>query len=863
MHRKVTLALLTTFVATALAIGVNVATSGTLPGTLARYNGWAWPAVAILTVVAGVIAVVQLWSDTEAKPHEGPLRPLLPTPAELPADIADFTGRAQVVGLVRELVENTTSKRSTAVVISAITGMAGIGKTALAVHVAHLARARFPDGQFSVNLRGAEAQALEPTAVLGDFLLQLGMVDLPEDLDGRVRAYRSRVAGKRVLVVLDNAADEEQVRPLLPGSPSCAVLITSRARLLGLAGARLIVLDVLPDDEAVELLGQMIGQSRIAAERDHAEEIVRRCGRLPIAIRIAGAVLTKWPHESLARFAGQLKDERALDVLSAKGSDDVRVGFSLSYRNLAPEDQRLFRLLGLLSAPDFPAWAGDAALGNPTGRGRRTPLGRLVDAQLIEDDRGLDDLAGQRRYRFHDLLREFARERLDATETAAARMEALERILVKYLLLSRNASRLLRPVDTGALPAYEPASFGEDPFRNGALNWFMAEHASLVAAVEQAGQAGLGTLAWQLSLSLEAFFERRAHWDAWHDTCELALAATRAAGDPVGEAQILRSMGYLARERGNPGRSLRFLEQSLRGFRALDDRAGEAHVTCNMIRTYRDLGLFHKASGCYQRALPIARSLGNSWLEANIERDMGMVHRDHGVAAEALACLGKAMKLFQNCGDELLEAYTLRDIGLVYQQQGRSDAAVPRFQEALSGFESLGDQRGAARALNSLGVGYGQQHQWHEAVTCFRRSLDVFRELGDRRWEAYTLRSLGELHREQALALRGRGIVLRLGRRVLERSHWRRAEDRLHESRNILDDLKDQPWEAQTLLSLGEVYAGQCRWNEAIGCLDAALTVFRKIGNRNGQATAQALLDQAATARGDRTSEREEKEETR
>lgn len=415
MRRSLTIVILGTLSTAALAIAINVATGGPLPGVLGRYQGWAWPAVAVLVVATGCVTWVDRRADSGSAAHPAPV----PPPAELPADIPDFTGRDQLVDQVRQLIEHP--ERSTAVVIAVLTGMAGIGKTALAVHVAQRVRARFPDGQFYVNLRGAQAQALAPMTVLGTFLTQLGMVDLPDDLDGRARAYRSRVAGRRVLVVLDNAADEEQVRPLLPGSPSCAVLVTSRARLANLAGTRLVVLDVLPADEAVDLLGQVGGRDRVVAERESATEIVRLCGYLPIAIRIAGAVLIRRPQQSLARFAEQLTRQRPLDVLSAEGGDRLRVGFSLSYRSLGEPEQRQFRLLGLLRAPDFPAWVGDVALGTETDPGTRTPMDRLVDAQLLEDDRGLEDSAGQRRYRCHDLLREFAQDQLASTDTPADR----------------------------------------------------------------------------------------------------------------------------------------------------------------------------------------------------------------------------------------------------------------------------------------------------------------------------------------------------------------------------------------------------------------------------------------------------------
>jgi tetratricopeptide (TPR) repeat protein len=848
MRRTFVVVALSTLVTSALGIAINVATGGTLPGVSEQNKGWVWLAVAVLVVAAGGVALVDQRVGDGARQVDRLSGSAPPPPAELPGDIHDFTGHDEIVEDVRRTLAITGRDQPDAVVISAISGMAGIGKTALAVHVAHLVRGRFPDGQFYVNLRGAEAQPLDPRTVLGDFLSQLGMVDLPEELASRIRAYRSRVAGRRMLVVLDNAADEDQVRPLLPGSSPCKVLVTSRKRLVNLTGARTVVLDTLRTGEAVELLGQICGPGRVAAERGYAEHIVGRCGNLPIAIRIAGAVLSRRPELPLARFAEQLSRERSLDVLSAEGNDDVRVSFDLSYQNLEPREQRQFRLLGLLNAPDFPAWVGDVLLGTATRKGTRSSIDQLVDAQLLEGSRGHEDAAGQLRYRFHDLLREFAQERLEATKSPKAKLAATERVLSQYLRLSEIASHRLQPVGHGKSQcSAHTAAFDGDPFRNGVLAWFKAERVSLETAVEQASAAGLGTLAWQLSLSLEAYFERHTHWDSWQHTHELALDAARVVGDRSGEAQILRSLGYLARERGHPQKALDLLRQGRDVFRALGDQFSEARTLCNMIRAYRDLGDFAEAQKCAQSASATMNSCGDPWLEANIERDIGMAHRDHGNTADAIECLTRALPLFQKAGDEWLATYTKRDMGMVHQQKGEYEVSFSYFQESLAVFRRLEDQRGVARTLNSLGVSHREQRQWVEAADCFRRSLDIFRTIGDRRWEAYTLRSLGELQCKQVLALRQSGVKQRIRRHSRELLQWRETEGNLRESQRILDDLRDRPWEARTQLSLGEVYLAQERWDEAIACLDQSLRTFRTIDNRKGEAEALALLDRAVS----------------
>jgi tetratricopeptide (TPR) repeat protein len=917
MGRRAVIVTLGSLVGLALAIAVNVATGGTLPGRLARYQGWAWAVVGLLGAASVGLAIWQLLlgsrSDYKtASPgtsvkvggdfHDrsrnlsvgdvtggnvvvidhikgdvsihGVERPDLPS--ELPADIADFTGRDEEVARVLAFLEHGQGRQMTAVVISAISGQAGVGKTALAVHAAHLVRRRFPDGQLQVNLRGAEAQALDPGEVLRRFLRRLGIEDdksIPEDLEERAALYRSRIADRRVLILLDNAASEAQVRPLLPGSPTCAALITSRIRLRGLEAARSLDLDVLEPKPATDLLARVIGVERVEAEPEVAEEIIALCGRLPLAIQIAGRRLADMPQLPLARLAEQLRDTRERLSVLRVGDLDVRTSFSWSYRGLQDEEERrLFRLLGLLRARDFPAWVAGAVLGMTPEEGARL-IERLVDARLLEGGRGEEDDAGQHRYRYHDLLRDYAREQLEEEEPAAAPRRALERIVGGYQVLGRTANALLEPRDNPSdphhvsIPRRAGVSTSEEPSRQDALAWFTAERASLVAAIEQASDAGLWRPTWQLAMTLPAFFEPRALWVDWRQTHDLALAATRQGGDREGEAQVLRSLGYLLRELGRPQEAVDFLEQSLQTFRALNDHLGEARVLCNFIRTYRDLGRFTDALACFQRALPAARALGDRWLEANILRDVGMAYRDHGDRDEALAHLEEALPLFQQVGDGWLEAYTVRDIGIVYRQQGRLAEANACFQQSLVVFKELGDRRGVARALNSLGESYREERSWGEAIAHLQGCLRIFQELGDRRWEAYTLRSLGDAHREQGLAatrrwLAGgfpRSTVLLLaqilGGKLRGRlqgaagGHWEKAAASLAESRRILAEIGDSQWEAYTLRSFGDLHRAQGHWDEAITCFEQALVVFRTSNHRRLEAETLARLGEALSAK--------------
>lgn len=791
-------------------------------------------------------------------------------PGELIADISEFTGRDDEVAQVLSLLKRQEDEQATAVVVSAVSGQGGVGKTALAVHVAHLARQDFPDGQLHINLRGAEADSLDPAEVLGRFLRQLGIEDdkaIPEDLEERAALYRSRISGRRILVLLDNAASEAQVRPLLPGSPTCAVIITSRVRLRGLPGSHPLDLDVMAPESAVSLLGKIAGAERVEAEAQAAEEIVAICGRLPLAIQIAGRKLAELPQQKSAILARQLRDTRKRLSLLRAGDLDVRTSFSWSYQGLRHDEERhLFRLLAILRAPDFPAWVAGAIVDIPPADGDRL-LERLVEMRLLDGGSGEQDAAGQRRYRFHDLLRDFAQERLEEEEPEGGLPEALNRVVDHYLHLCRIASLVLEPSGTKADLSDMPIPFrngpdaGQEPSRRDALTWFAAERANLVLAVEQACDSALWTPCWQLALTLATFFETRAHWADWERTHNVALGAARQSKDREGEAQILASLGYLSREIGRPQEAVDLLEQSLQIFRAEGNALGEARALCYSIRAYRDLGRFTEALAFFHESLPPSRTLRDRRLEANILRNMGMAYRDHGDPEEALSCLNEALPLFHDIGEDWLEAHTGRDIGMVYRQQGRLPDAESSFVKSLTVFEELDDRRAAARALNSLGECYRDEHRWKDALNPLTTCLQIFRDLGDRRWEAYTLRALGDTCREWAHAARRNSrakrfitepFALTLARVRGESTGGPADGDRtallekaavyLDESRQILEQLGDRQWQAYTLRSIGQLHREREMWEQSTTYFEDALAIFRSIGNRRLEAETLAEL---------------------
>jgi DNA-binding SARP family transcriptional activator len=403
-------------------------------------------------------------------------------PAQLPADINDFTGRTTQLATVAHLAR--AADRS-ATVLVAITGKAGVGKTALAVHAAHRLRDQYPDGQLFVNLRGTEANPLCATDVLARFLRSLGVdpTAIPEDAEERAALYRSRLADRRLLILLDDAACEAQLRPLLPGTSGCAVLVTSRARLAGLGGARVVDLDVFGPDEALELLAQAAGPQRTAAEPAAAREIVRLCGFLPLAVRVAGARLGARPHWPLSRLEADLADEDArLDTLRL-GDLEVRTSLARSYASLDVMARRAFRLLGLLEIRDFAPWVTAALLDIAQAKAEEL-MDTLVDLHLL--DVAGRDASGRLRYRFHDLLRAYAREVVAAAESEDCRFAALDRAFGGWLALAEAAGRSMAgSAFDGTLVArtcWHPEESVVRSVVTDPAGWFEAEWAALMLA---------------------------------------------------------------------------------------------------------------------------------------------------------------------------------------------------------------------------------------------------------------------------------------------------------------------------------------------------------------------------------------------
>jgi len=768
------------------------------------------------------------------------LEPVLPTaaatlhdpgpprrPCQLPPDIDDFTGRQAVVAQLQQLLEG---EPATAIVISAIAGKAGVGKTALAVRVAHELRPRFADGQLYVNLRGVEAQARNPADVLAGFLRALGVegTEVPEGLEERVRLYRSRLADQRVLVVLDNAASEAQVRPLLPGSQGCAALVTSRARLSGLEAAHPLTLDVLEADQAVELLAKLAGPGRVAAEPEAAAHIVRLCGWLPLAVRIAGARLAGRPHWRLAVLADRLADEhRRLDELTT-GDLEVRASVALSYSGRGEQERRLFRLLGLLVAPSFPAWVAAALLEMELGEAEGLLEG-LVDAQLVEA--AGQDQVGQLRYRLHDLLRVYARERVQVEESTAAQRASLERVLQTYLALTEQADALLEPSGVnhyGGDPARGPRDHPTATLvKHDPLRWLEAEYACLVAAVDQGCDAGLGEPGWRLATALVSFFGARAHWDDWQYSHTIALAAVRRTGDRDAEGRVLGSLAdlYVARYRFDEASC--WLEQSLVAFRETGNRRGELQSLQGLGAIDRRQGRFGDAVARLEQCLSGFRELGWRGGEAEALYDLGDLYRQQGRLEVAIVCLEESLRLMRAVGDRLWPAPILRSLGLAQCAQGRFGEAMACLEQSLALTRASGDQHGEAHVLQGLGEVHRTQGCLEDAGSCLEHGLALARATGDRAAEAYVMHGLGEVRRQQGRLEEAAGCL-----------EWSLAVFHEHGLR---------PWEARALNSLGKLLVANGEQTAAGTAWHRALAIFRELRMPEAAEVAAWMKDQGLT----------------
>jgi tetratricopeptide (TPR) repeat protein/transcriptional regulator with XRE-family HTH domain len=692
----------------------------------------------------------------------------------LPRDIASFTGRERELD---QMVEAAAGSRG-AVSIHAIGGMAGVGKTAFAVHTAHRLAGRFPAGQVFLPLHGHTPgqQPVGPADALASLLATLGVpaAQIPAGLEARMALWRDRLAEKQLLLILDDAVSSEQVRPLLPGTGGTLVLVTSRRHLSALEDATAVSLDTLPIDEAAALLVRLAGRAGLSADDPAVEEMARLCGFLPLAIGMLARQLHHHPAWSPADRAADLAAARdRLDLMTTENLS-VAAAFDLSYADLTEDERRLFRRLGLHPGTDFDVYAAAALAG--TGRpAARRDLGALYDHYLIDEP-------ARGRYRMHDLIREHARALAERADPDDDRDGAIARLLDYYqhtaAVSAAHTARQNRPAAAPTVDDVKPASVPALADREQALAWARAERASLLACLDHASRTGQHARVVALTVGVAGLLRDDGPWVEAITRHAAAIDAARYLGDRLGQANALTDLGDVRRLSGD----------------------------------YLD------AAQALEQALAIYRDLGNRLGQANALRDLGVVRQRTGDYPAAAQAMEQARDTYRDLGDRLGEAIALRDVGTVRLVTGDFPAAAQALEQARDTYRDLGDRLGLAIALDYLGDVRRLTGDFPAAVQVLQQAQDIYRDLGNRLGQANTLRGIGDVRR-----LTG---------------DYPNAAQVLDLALGIYCELGDRLGQANTLTYLGDVQRLAGEYPAAAQALDQALGIYRDLGDRGGEVEA-------------------------
>lgn len=660
------------------------------------------------------LEIAILRQDPALDPPPPPLTLVPPawsaTPAQLPVAVRGFVGHTRELARLDSLLTESMAPdpiEPATMVIAVLSGTAGVGKTTLAVHWAHRVASQFPDGQLYVNLRGFEdaGSAVAPAAAIRGFLDALGVPaqQIPADPDAQAALYRSVLAGRRVLVVLDNARDAAQVRPLLPATSGCLVLITSRDQLTPLIateGAHPITLDVLTIEESRDLLTRRLGADRIAAEPPTVDDIISRCAGLPLALAVVCARAAATPGFPLAALAGELR-HAANELSPFHGGDpatDIRTVFSWSYRTLTTEAARMFRLLGLHPGPDIDQPTAASLAGLPPGQAHALLI-ELTRTHLITE-------RTPGRYAFHDLLRVYATELAGSHDSDTDRHRARHRMLDHYLHSADSAARQMDPHRDSIIQSPPHAGVTPTPFVDygESLAWYTVEKPVLLAAVEQAAHTGFDHHAWRLAWTLLDFLEIHGYW---HDLITAQTTAMAAA-------------------------------------QRLSDSAGQAHAHWGLGRAHAKLGRPRLAQTHFREALNLFEQIGDLNNQARTHLNLGWVLDRQGYYGPALSHTKRAVALYQAIGDRAGQADGLNAVGWYLTHLGHHKQALAYCRQSITLHQETGDTRGAAQAWDSLGHVYGNLGHPHQAIKCYLRALELIRELRIQYDETIVLVHLGD-----------------------------------------------------------------------------------------------------------------------
>ena len=746
-------------------------------------------------------------------------------PRTLPRDIASFTGREPEL---RRLTGAVTGAGSPGAVVGihAIGGMAGIGKTALAVHAAHQLAPQFPDGQVFLPLHGHTPghQPVAPEDALASLLLISGVspAQIPPSLEARMALWRDRLAGKQLLLLLDDAVGHEQVQPLLPGTGRSLVLVTSRRHLSALEDAWSISLETLPPDQAAVLLVRLAGRAALSPADAAVAELTRLCGYLPLAIGMVARQLHHHPAWTVEELADDLASAaERLEIMHAENLS-VAAAFDLSYAELTPGQQRLFRRMGLHPGTDIDAYAAAALDGTDLSAARRG-LEALYDQYLLtEPARG--------RYRFHDLIREHASALADRVDPDRDRDGATTRLLDYYqhtagrahALIARHARPSAAAAD-GTIPA-SPAMAN----RERALAWARAERASLLACLDHATRAGQHARVIALTAGIAELLRSDGPWAEAITRHTSAIQAARHLGDRLGQANALCELGIVRRLTGDYPAAAQAHEQALGIYNDLGDRLGQANALADLGDVRRAKGEYPAAARALEQALGIHRDLDDQLGQANALRELGIVRRLTGDYPAAGRALEQALGIQRDIGDRLGQANALGSLGIVRRLTGDYPAAAQAHEQALGILRDIGDRLGQANALADLGDVRRATGEYPAAAQAHEQALDIYRDLGSRLGQANALHNLGVVRRETG--------------------DYPAAARALEQALGIYRDIGDRGGETEALNERGTLHQACCELAQAEGCHRQALELARQLASSWDEAHALAGLGRCALA---------------
>ncbi|WP_150134038.1 cyclophane-containing RiPP biosynthesis TPR protein HaaT [Streptomyces hyaluromycini] len=869
------------------------------PGWLGWLQEHAWLSFVVLGVtMAGMTAL--LAGLSEARPPAPSARSAdgagPPGAAQvlrsLPRDTAAFTDRTAELELLVGSVR-ASQEQGEGLPVHVIDGMPGVGKTTFAVHAGHLLSERFPDGQLFVNLNGYTPgrTPVQAGEALASLLAAAGVptqqIPVGDDVgavtEARAAMWRSRLADKKALLILDNAASYRQLEPLLPGGSGCLVLVTSRRRLV--ANEEVVMsVDALPPDHAVDLFVRLSGRPTDALDRGVVDELVRLCGCLPLGVSLLAARLRHHPSWTAEDLRGRLLAARdRLGELRA-GERAVTATFDLSYRDLAPERQRFFRQLGFFPGSDLDPYVG-AALGEVSVVVARGHLEALYDDHLIDEQPGS-------RYRLHDLLRDYARG-LAAEGDSMDHVQAVQRVCTYYLAALAVVNGHIGRSGAVVPPAPDGASRVETPAlesRADAVSWLETERANILACVRRANGLALYDLVVRLAAAMAPFLRQAGPWDQAVGLHRTAAEAARHAGDQRARGGALAELGVVRRFMAAYPQAIESLGDAVTAYEAVDERRGkadalnqlgivwyltadnedaaraqtealalyrelgyrlgQANALADLGMTHRQMSRFDAAVEAQSEALTIYRELGDRYGEANSLRDLGVVHRLMGVYDLATRHHQEAFDIYLELDDRTHQAYALNELGVVRRQTGDIEGARTAHSQALTHFTELGERFGQATSVRHLGVVDRVSGNATEAIRHLEEALDAYRELGSRGGEAASLSELGAAlgvvgERDGAIEAFQRGLeILRgLGDRCGEAevlNHWgmllltseepTAARRHFDQALTLARDIRCRLEEARALEGIG-----RCDWTvdgpgHGAGSLRAALTVYRRLG---------------------------------